>query len=57
MAAATAALKALGIPFKKEKVEQYDPEFVKKIQKSIEEVNAGKTTRIDKANLKEFLGL
>jgi len=57
MAAVTAALKALGVPFRKEKIEQYDPEFVKKIQKSIAEADAGKMTRIDKSYLKEFLGL
>lgn len=57
LAAVKAALKALGVSFKKEEVEPYDPEFVAKILKSKAEVIAGKTTVVKPGDLKNFLGL
>lgn len=35
----------------------YNPEFVAKIQKSKKQAQEGKVTRIEKEDLKEFLGL
>lgn len=35
----------------------YNPEFVAKIEKSKQQVLEGKVTRVEKENLKEFLGL
>lgn len=57
LAAVKAALKALGVSFKKEEVGPYDPEFVAKIEKSKADVRAGKTTVVKPGDLKNFLGL
>lgn len=58
LAAVKAALKALGVSFKKEEVEPpYDAEFVAKIERSKAEVRAGKTTTVKPEDLKSFLGL
>ncbi|MGC4129199.1 MAG: hypothetical protein QM564_06470 [Bergeyella sp.] len=39
------------------KEKPYNPEFVEKIEKSMQEVREGKVTRVKRENLKEFLGL
>ena len=57
LAAVKAALKALGVSFKKEEVGSYDPEFVARIERSKAEVRAGKTTTVKPEDLKNFLGL
>ncbi len=51
------ALKALGVPFTQEEVEPYDRDFVKKVQSSLAEFEAGKTTKVKSEDLKKFLGL
>lgn len=51
-----AVLKALKIKF--EVVDKpYNPDFVAKILESEKQITQGKTTRVKKENLKEFLGL
>ncbi|MFN3639752.1 MAG: DUF2683 family protein [Flavobacterium sp.] len=35
----------------------YNPEFISKIEKSKKQAQEGNVTRVDKENLKEFLGL
>jgi len=52
-----AFLEALKIKFEFTKEAEYNPEFVAKIQESREQAKKGKVTRVEKANLKEFLGL
>lgn len=48
--------KALKLKFEvKEKL--YNPEFVKKILESEKEITQGKTKKVKKADLKEYLGL
>lgn len=43
-----AVLKAMKIPFEKIKTENpYDPEFVKKIKESMQQMEEGKVTKID----------
>lgn len=51
LAAVKAALRALGVSFKKEEVEPYDPEFVAKIERSKADARAGKTTTIKPADI------
>lgn len=48
---------ALKIKFEVAKDEDYNPDFVKKILESREQAKSGKVTRIQKENLKEFLGI
>ncbi len=55
--ALTAFMEALKIRFEVPKESPYNPEFVAKIQESRQQVKEGKTTRVKKENLKEFLGL
>lgn len=58
LAAVKAALKALGVSFKKkEEVEPYDPEFVAKIEGSRQEVKEGKFSSVNEEDLQTFLGL
>lgn len=52
-----AFLKALKIKFTETKEKQYNPEFVSKVLESKEQIKNGKVTRIEKDNLKDFLGL
>ena len=57
MAAVKAALKALGVSFRKADAEPYPAEFTAKLKKSLAEIEAGKITTVEPGNLKEFLGL
>lgn len=54
--AVEAVLKALDVAFQKEE-SPYDPEFVAKIEQSKKQVKEGKTTRVKKEDLGEFLGI
>lgn len=55
--AVKAFMKALKIKFEISKDTPYNPEFVAKIEKSKQQALDGKVTRVEKENLKEFLGL
>jgi hypothetical protein len=55
--AVKAFMKALKIKFEVSKDLHYNPEFVAKIEKSKQQALDGKVTRVEKENLKEFLGL
>jgi hypothetical protein len=48
---------ALKIKFEVSKDENYNPEFVEKILESRQQAKSGRVTRVEKENLKEFLGL
>lgn len=52
-----AVLKALKIRFEVSSEENYNPEFVKKVLESRKQAKEGKVTRVEKENLKSFLGL
>jgi hypothetical protein len=52
-----AFMKALKIKFELSKDQPYDPEFVKKIEKSKQDFKEGKSTRVKKEDLQSFLGL
>jgi hypothetical protein len=52
-----AFIKALKIKFEVSKEKPYDPDFVAKIKESRQEAKEEKTTRVEKKDLKEFLGL
>jgi hypothetical protein len=52
-----AVMKALKIKFEITKEQAYNPEFVEKIEKSKKEFKEGKTTRVKKEDLQNFLGL
>lgn len=52
-----AFIKALKMKFEIAREKPYDPDFVAKIDESRQQVKEGKTTRVKKENLKEFLGL
>lgn len=52
-----AFLQALKITFEVSKKDSYNPEFTKKILESIKQASEGKVTRVEKENLKEYLGL
>lgn len=52
-----AFLQALKIKFEVSKIDNYNPEFVKKVLESRKQAKEGKVTRVEKENLKEFLGL
>lgn len=52
-----AFLKALKIKFEMSKDDEYNPEFVAEIQESREQIKEGKTTRVAKKDLSNFLGL
>ena len=51
------ALKGLKIKFEILEEQQYDPEFVIKIELSKQEYLEGKTTRVRKEDFESFLGL
>jgi hypothetical protein len=52
-----AFMNALKIKFEVKNKENYDPDFVKKIFESRQQALMGKTTKVEKENLQEFLGL
>jgi hypothetical protein len=52
-----AFVKALKIKFEVTTEKAYLPDFVAKIQKSKKEIEEGKFTRVEKDDLKQFLGL
>jgi len=52
-----AFMKALKIKFEISKESSYNPEFVKKILESREQVKNGNVTRVNKEDLKDFLGI
>lgn len=52
-----AFLEALKIKFEVSKDGQYNPEFVKRILESKEQVKQGKTTKVEPEELDEFLGI
>ncbi|WP_439483309.1 DUF2683 family protein [Cyclobacterium plantarum] len=49
--------KALKIKFEVAQKSNYDPDFVAKIEKSQQEFEEGNYTRVEKQDLKKFLGL
>ena len=51
------ALKGLKIKFEILSEQQYDPEFVEKIEHSKQESREGKITRVRKEDFESFLGL
>jgi phosphoribosylamine-glycine ligase len=55
--AVKAFMKALKIKFEISKEKTYNPEFVKKIEKSKKELKEGKSIRVKKEDLQSFLGL
>ena len=52
-----AFMQALKIKFVVSKDENYNPDFVRKVMESKQQIKEGKVTRVKKENLKEFLGL
>ena len=52
-----AFIKALKMKFEVTKEKPYDADFVAKIKESKQQVKEGKTTRVEKDDLKDFLGL
>jgi len=52
-----AFMKALKIEFQVTKPGSYDPVFVEKVLESRQQAKKGMVTRVEKENLKEFLGL
>jgi len=51
-------MQALKIKFEFSKADTaYNPEFVEKLLESQQQARDGKVTRVEKENLKEFLGL
>ncbi|HUH73490.1 MAG TPA: DUF2683 family protein [Chitinophagales bacterium] len=52
-----AFMKALKIKFEISKNENYNPDFIAKIEASREQAKNGQVTRVKKEDLKEFLGL
>lgn len=52
-----AFMQALKIKFEISKQEDYNPDFVAKIEESRRQVREGKVTRVKKKDLEEFLGL
>jgi hypothetical protein len=52
-----AFIKALKLKFEVSRGKPYDPAFVAKIKESRKQVQEGKTIRVEKENLKGFLGL
>jgi hypothetical protein len=49
--------RALKIKFEVTKENPYNPDFVAEIEKSVQEFEEGSFTRIEKKDLKNFLGL
>jgi hypothetical protein len=56
LSALKAMAKALKVTFET-KEDFYTPEFIAKIEKSKQEIKEGKTTRVKKEDLQNFLGL
>lgn len=52
-----AFITALKMKFEISEGKTYDSEFVAKVEESREQAYEGKTTKVDKENLKDFLGL
>ena len=52
-----AFMQALKIKFEISGEESYNPEFVEKVLESRQQARNGKVTRVEKEDLKEFLGL
>ncbi|WP_417601415.1 DUF2683 family protein [Owenweeksia hongkongensis] len=52
-----AFIKALKMKFEISEGKIYDSEFVAKVEESRNQAYEGKTTKVDKGDLKEFLGL
>ncbi|WP_417608681.1 DUF2683 family protein [Owenweeksia hongkongensis] len=52
-----AFIKALKMKFEISEGKNYDSEFVAKVEESRHQAYDGKTTKVDKDDLKEFLGL
>lgn len=52
-----AFIKALKMKFEISEGKTYDSEFVAKVEESRVQAYEGKTTKVDKDNLKDFLGL
>lgn len=52
-----AFMQALKIKFEVSRERPYDPAFVAKIKESRRQVKEGKTTRVEKEDIKKFLGL
>ncbi len=52
-----AFLSALKIKFKTAEEAPYNPEFVAKIEESRQQIKDGQSTRLEKEDIKEFLGL
>ena len=52
-----AFIKALKMKFEISEGKIYDSEFVAKVEESRNQAYGGKTTKVDKDDLKEFLGL
>jgi len=57
VSALKAFTQALKIKFEISSEEKYNPDFVSKIEESREQAKNGNVTRVEKENLKEFLGL
>jgi hypothetical protein len=57
VSALKAFMQALKIKFEVAKEESYNPDFVNKIKESREQAKKTQVTRVDKENLKSFLGL
>jgi len=57
VSALKAFMQALNIKFEISEEKAYNPEFVDKIKESRQQVKEGKTTRVEKEDIKEFLGL
>lgn len=57
LATVQAALKSSKISRTNGKKTSYDPDFVVKIERSMQEVKDGKVTTVKKADLKNLLGL
>jgi predicted enzyme involved in methoxymalonyl-ACP biosynthesis len=55
VSALKAFMQALKIKFEISKKDEYNPEFVKKIMESREQVKNGRVTRVEKENLGEFI--
>lgn len=52
-----AFMQALKIKFEVKKEKPYNSDFVAKVKESRQQAEDGKTTQVDKEDLKEFLGL
>ncbi|MDR9373852.1 MAG: hypothetical protein RI565_03205 [Schleiferiaceae bacterium] len=52
-----AFIQALNIEFEVSQGKPYDSDFVDKIKESRQQVKEGKTTRVEREDIKEFLGL